>query len=189
VGGTIEGMIIGIAGPSGAGKDTAAAYVENKLHYQHISGGNVIREIFIQLGLEPTRPAVGDFAQLLRKHFGADAIVKAIIAMSNDKNVIVSGFRSPLETKVVQDNGGIIIYIDALPEVRCQRILLRSRPGDPTTTEEFSDLDARESGADSSGENVGSIKATADIVIANNGSVEDMHGELERILRTLPARR
>lgn len=175
-------MIIGIAGPSGAGKDTAAEYIQKRLNYRHISGGDVLRGVFAQLGLEATKPAIGDFAQLLRAHFGAEAIIKAIIAMSNNENVIVSGFRSPAETKMVQENGGFIIYIDALPETRHQRMLLRARSGDPTTEQEFSELEARESSTESSGENVAAIKATADVLISNDSSADDLYKELERVL-------
>ena len=176
-------MIIGIAGPSGAGKDTAAEYLAAKFRFSHISGGDVLRQIFVELGLEPTKPAIGDFAQLLRTHFGADAIIQAVIAMTKGKDTVVSGFRSPAETKVVQENGGLIIYIDAPEAVRHARILERARPGDPVDTEGLAALEAREASMNAAGENVAAMKETADIVIVNDGSAAELYSQLDAALK------
>ncbi|MFZ1301463.1 MAG: nucleoside monophosphate kinase [Candidatus Microsaccharimonas sp.] len=175
-------MIIGIAGPSGAGKDTAAEYIQQKLGYRHLSGGDVLRQIFTQLGLEPTKPALGDLAQLLRKHYGAESVIKSVIKMAGGDNVIVSGFRSSKETEALQAKGGVIVYIDAPAELRHERILERARPGDPQTNEELTALDEREANLASTGENVLAIKETANFVIVNDSSIKVLQQALDGIL-------
>lgn len=48
-------MIIGITGPIGAGKHTAAVYIEKTCGFVHVSGGDIIREMLRSLKLEPTK--------------------------------------------------------------------------------------------------------------------------------------
>ncbi len=63
-------MIIGITGPAGAGKDSAADYLAKKMDAPHISGGDLLRELLRGMGLDPKKSAIGDFGTFLRTHYG-----------------------------------------------------------------------------------------------------------------------
>jgi cytidylate kinase len=46
-------MLITISGPAGSGKSTAAAALADRLDYDHVSGGDIFRELADEKGLTP----------------------------------------------------------------------------------------------------------------------------------------
>ncbi|PSP39103.1 cytidylate kinase [Halobacteriales archaeon SW_8_65_20] len=46
-------MLITISGPAGSGKSTAAAALADELGYDHVSGGDIFRELAAEKGLTP----------------------------------------------------------------------------------------------------------------------------------------
>jgi len=46
-------MLITISGPAGSGKSTAAAALADALGYEHVSGGDIFRELAAERGLTP----------------------------------------------------------------------------------------------------------------------------------------
>jgi cytidylate kinase len=46
-------MLITVSGPAGSGKSTLAAGLADRLGYDHVSGGDVFRDIAADRGLSP----------------------------------------------------------------------------------------------------------------------------------------
>ena len=179
-------MIIGITGPAGAGKDSAAAYISEKLSIPHISGGDIIREMLRGAGLEPTKTAVVNFGVYLRANYGLDAVARrAIEKADGNENFIYSGFRSIPEAEVAK-NEGKLVYIDAPDELRYERIANRSRNGDALNVGAMKLNDAKEVGAKAiESENLEEVKLIADIIIINDGTVEEFHAKLDDLCASL----
>ena len=179
-------MIIGVTGPLGAGKDTAADYLADKIGAMHVSGGDILREMLSRLGLEPKKSALGDFGTFLRTHYGQNVITKMVEERAKDvRHLVVSGFRSPLEAKERQEHGGIVVYIDAPNELRYERILSRKRAHDAGSLDELRRLDSQErDSADPMAENLSAVKAIADIVIVNDGTLLQLHEKLDELIQT-----
>jgi adenylate kinase len=175
-------MIIAITGPAGAGKDTAAAYLEKKFGIPHISGGDILREMLTSLGLEPRKAALGPFGTFLRTQYGADIIIKMGIAKAKGGSFVANGFRSPAEATLFKESGAFIIYIDAPEGERHERIGARARGDDVKEIHLLRALDDQERGSQSPvGENLEDIRPMADVVIVNDGSLEDLYEKLDNV--------
>lgn len=99
-------MIIGITGPSGAGKDTAAEYIEKEYGFKHVSGGDILREKLQSIGLEPKRTVLGDFGTFIRTHYGADAVLKMVKERADGEVIVTTGFRSIEEARIIAGSAG-----------------------------------------------------------------------------------
>lgn len=175
-------MIIGVTGPAGAGKDTTANYIAEKLHVRHVSGGDLIRLMLTKLNLEPNKSAVGDFGTFLKTHYGAAILVdKAIEVAADDKHVVFSGFRAVEVANLIKERGGIVCYIDSDDSLRHDRIISRQRSLDDTSLDALKALDQREKQTDKPmAENLESVKKVADVTIHNDGSLQDLYAAVDK---------
>lgn len=177
-------MIIGISGPTGSGKDTAANFIEKEFHFKHISGGDVLRDLLRRIGFEPKKEAVGDLGTLLRINYGSDAILKLVMDQGGSGNIIISGFRSPEEAKLIKQAGGVIIYIEAREETRHQRVITRSRESEDS--ERIKAIEKKESQSSNKlAESLIDIRSISDAIILNDSSVEDFYEKLKDIVPLL----
>src|SRR3982751_5675275 len=155
--------LVGITGPSGAGKDSSANYLAELLKIPHISGSETIKNMLRAAGLPVTKSSVRNFSIFLRAQFGPDVIIVRVLSSAKTPGLITSGFRTYAEAQIIKDRGGIIIYIDASKGTRYQRVATRNRQGDPLTNDKFIEIDMREQNGDTaSDENLSKVKEIAD---------------------------
>jgi dephospho-CoA kinase len=174
--------LIGVTGPSGAGKDSSANYLAELLNLPHISGSEIIKNMLLAAGLPVTKSSVRNFSIFLRAQFGPDVIINRVLSLAKTSGLITSGFRTYAEAQIIKDRGGIIIYVDASEGTRYQRVATRNREGDPLTNAKFMEIDRRErNGSTASDENLSKIKDIADIVIENEGTVEELQSKLKNL--------
>ena len=173
-------MIIGITGPAGAGKDLVAIYIADKLKIPHISGGDIIRDMLRGAGLEPTKTSVVNFGVYLRANYSVDAVAKRAVQKAGEhENFIYSGFRSIAEASVAKEKG-VLLYIDASDEVRYGRIASRLREGDSTDIQVLRNNDQKERSSKLvEGENLEDIKAQADQIITNDGTLDELYSKVD----------
>lgn len=170
-------MIIGICGPSGAGKDTAGAMLEHELGYTHVSGGDILREMLSSLGLEPKKTALGPFGEFIRANYGLEPLFERVMQKGRGgNNIVVTGFRAPDEARLIQAQGGLVIYVDANADIRYERIVARSRAADAISREDFMKVDRQEqSGSKGTDQNLTVIKELTDVIaVVNEGTVEEL---------------
>lgn len=177
-------MIIAITGPLGAGKDTAAEYLAEKMNGVHVSGGDVLREMIVSLGLEPKKAALGDFGTFLRTHYGQDAVTKQIQRKgASSEHLVASGFRSPVEAESWKERGAIILYISAPDTLRHTRVGTRGRDHDTFTQDDLKKLDQQEFASRAAmAENLTVVKDMADATVENDGSIEELYAKLDEFL-------
>lgn len=176
--------IIGISGTFCSGKDAACEYIEKQYNYSHVSSSDLLREEARKRGLTITRTVLQDIGDEMRGLYGTGVIAETILnRYRNDtqhSGLVIAGIRNPGETDVIRNEGGIVLFVDAPPELRWKRMLGRSRDDQETTLEEFKRNEKREIKSDNPAAiNFTTVKSKADKIIYNDGSLEQFHESVD----------
>jgi dephospho-CoA kinase len=189
--------LIGLAGTAGAGKDAAAELLTKMFGMQNMSSGDALRAItrhiyHLQPDFNPIRDQLYDVANYIRTHIDPAMLVKLCVLQAQVMHVdraVISGLRSMGEAQAVRDAGGIIVGIDADAHIRYDRIFDRGRDAETQKTlEEFLEHDEIENRGISDqgpGRGIRSIIQSADVIIENNGTLEQLQLELNRLIAPL----
>lgn len=168
--------IIGIAGTNGSGKDSISQILASEGWLFVSASGDIIIPELIKRGLPLERANMAAVTEQWRAKLGTGVIVdKAMQLYKNARyehnGLVVSSIRHPGEAERVHELGGKIIWVDADPQVRYQRIYARGQGDkDQKTFEQFQAEEAREmTNASQLYNNIAPIKDAADIFIENNG--------------------
>jgi len=180
-------MIIGLTGTFAAGKDAVAEYLEEK-GFEHFSTGEEVAEIAREKGIETTRDNLRELANKLRDEFGSEYLSRRIIENKAKTDMIaITGLRQPGEVKYLKSLKDFhLIAIDAPAKLRFERMRERARPGDPKTLDAMIEKEKKEMQA--KGQNAQKIHECmemADYKIINSGSFEDLHKEVDNVLREI----
>jgi cytidylate kinase len=109
-------MLITISGPAGSGKSTAAAALADRLDYDHVSGGDIFRELADEKGLTPL--------ELNKRAEEDDAIDRDLdrrlreVAAERDDLVL----ESRLAGWMAGEHADLRVWLDAPLSVRARRI-------------------------------------------------------------------
>jgi dephospho-CoA kinase len=171
--------IIGISGTNGSGKDTVAKLLVEKYGFVWGDATTMLGDELTKRGLPHERANKSELSAEWRRESGMGAIVdKAVELFKNTpgaKGVVVGSLRHPGEVDRVHELGGEVVWIDADPKVRYDRIQknTRNRVEDQKTFEEFLAEEQSEMAhsGDSATLNMGAVKESADIFINNDGGV------------------
>ncbi|MEM2282241.1 MAG: AAA family ATPase [Candidatus Hadarchaeales archaeon] len=177
-------LVVGIAGPPGAGK-TEVAKVAVRLGFSYLRMGDVVVEEVRRRGLEISEESVGRVASELRKLGEAEVARRCIPSIRQAEGpVVVDGIRSPAEVREFRRefNGFRLISVWSSQATRYQRISKRRREDDAAGWEEFLRKDEREMSW-----GLGEVIVLSDYLLVNEGTVEELRGEAERCLRRLLA--
>ncbi len=189
--------LIGLTGTAGAGKDAAADLLTQLFGMHNLSSGDALRAITrhvyqLQPTFNPIREQLFDVASYIRAEINPAALIKLCIlqarVMKLDR-VVISGLRSMGEAQAIRDAGGIIVAVDADPHIRYQRMFARGRDAETQKTlEQFLQQDEFENRGVSDkgpGRGIRSIIESADLVIANDGTLEELQAQLNTTIAPL----
>ncbi len=178
--------IIGTSGTNGSGKDTVGKMLAEKYNLLFVSVSDLLREELRRRGLEVTRENLRDLSAEWRREFGLGVLVdKALEAAQNADHpydgVVASPMRNVAEAQHLKDIGGTLVWADAEPNVRYERIRAanRGRAGeDDKTFEQFCAEEAAEMHPSNPNDpavlNMAGVKALADIRLVNEGSLANL---------------
>lgn len=174
-------FVICVAGMPASGKGVFIEEAKKKGLPVYVMG-DVVREETLRRGLKLTSHNLNMVAEDLRKKYGKVAIAKKIVEKIREtkhNTIIIDGVRSLDEIEYFKKTLGetIIVAIHASPKTRFERIRKRSRPGDPKTWEEFVERDLVELSF-----GLGNVIALADYMIVNEGSLNELRREAEKVL-------
>lgn len=183
-------MLIGLTGTLGAGKGTVVEYLVQKKGFTHFA----VSEGFLALeaarrGMEPDRIARHNIANEFRSK-GATALMEAVYAEATKDGIpdrlIVEPQHTKAEVEFIKEQGGIVIAVDADLPIRYERIKKRGTAKDNVTYEEFVRVQTLEMVSDDPNKNnlAASIEA-ADHYVLNNGTLEELHIELDELCEKL----
>lgn len=170
-----------IAGMPGAGKEELVAVAQG-LEWNVVRMGDVVRVEAANQGV-PTDRSTGQFAHEQRQAHGADIWAKRTLQAMGASRTVIDGCRSQAEAVTFRRELGEelqVLAVHSSPRTRYPRLLSRGRSDAPGNWQEFQERDRREMGW-----GLGDLIATADIMIVNEGSLQDFKSECQEILRSL----
>ncbi|MCX6665377.1 MAG: AAA family ATPase [Euryarchaeota archaeon] len=182
--------IIAFTGMPCSGKSEAVT-IAKELKIPVVRMGDAVWEETKQRGLELTDKNVGKIANELRETNGKDiwarrTVEKIHVSLSSVECVIIDGIRNVEEIdtfKTMLGHNFILIAIEASDEVRQKRVLQRKRTDDSSSLKDIRARDQRELGW-----GLGKVFAVADIIVPNDGRVEDFHNKIKQILKDVMKR-
>lgn len=182
-------MIIGITGTLGSGKGTVVDYLVREKGFNHYSMSGFLKEEMRKQGLEINLPQIAKFANELRAEFGPAYVAECLydIAKSDGGNSVIESLRVLGEVEVLRQKGDFyLLSVDADIRQRYERIAARRSELDQVSWAEFvaAEKEQMDAGA-SHKQNLAACMAEADFCLTNNGTIEDLHIQLEEILSEL----
>jgi dephospho-CoA kinase len=175
--------IIAFAGMPCSGKSEAVK-IAKEMNIPVIRMGDMVWEEVKNRGLPLDEKNVGTIANKMRKDLGMDIWAKRtidkILKLNESNRIIIDGIRNieeidTFKKKLCQDF--IIIAVTASDETRQKRFLNRGREDDSLDIQDLKDRDKRELNW-----GLGTVIASADIIVPNDFSIKDFKIEIKRIL-------
>lgn len=176
-------IIIGITGTLGAGKGTVVDYLVEKKGFNYYSVRQFLIEEIKKQSLPVNRDIMTEVANRLRANHSSSYIIEQLYKKAIDKggNAIIESIRTPGEIDFLQKQGEFyLIAVDANPKIRYNRITLRASETDKITYDTFIANEKRElTTSDPNKQNLSRCIELADIVLINNGSIEELQQKTE----------
>jgi len=174
--------IIGLAGTLNAGKDSLGDMLAERHGYLHMSTSDMLREIKRQhFGDTPEALLTRNdpFVIQLRAKSKPGFLVDGVFAeweKLKDRypgGFVASAIRAKSEAERIHELGGIIVFVDADPEIRYKRSQIRQRDANESgkSFEEFMATELSEINVDPNDkfvQNLTAMRDMADIIILNN---------------------
>lgn len=187
--------IIGLAGTNGAGKDVVAELLRDRHGFYFGSATDMFVVELKRRGWPIDREHKSRLSAQWRRQYGMAAIVdRAYDFYKQHQNeytgLIVGSLRHPGEADRIHELGGTMLWVDADPHVRYERIIANAQARgraaeDNKTFEEFLAEEKREMQpvGDAATLNMSAVKERCDVFLENNGSdLAAFKAEAERIL-------
>jgi len=185
-------LIVGLTGTICSGKELVKEGLARIFSSYSVSLSPIIRGELEKKKKEFNRKTLQDMGNELRKKYGGFILAKlATDYLQRDKQlIIVDGIRNPGEADYLKKTFAkrfVLIGVDAPREMRWERIRARARKDDPKTWEEFVALDDRDQGIgeDPHGQQVRRCIEMADIVLQNDGNLDQFKEKINSLVDSL----
>lgn len=179
-------MILGITGTDGAGKGTVVDYLVEEKEFVHYAARQLWIDEINRRGLEVKRENMRIVANNLRRTNGNDFLVTAYLARIKEEgveNAIIESIRATAEAKTLKSRGGVLLAVDADQKLRYERIVGRASESDRVTLAQFVAQEELEmNDPDPNGMQKAAVMAMADYTITNNGTLDELHTQIEKTL-------
>lgn len=172
--------IIGLSGTNGAGKDAIGLMLRDNHNYLFVSVTDLLREEAKHRGLPVEREHLRAISAEWRREHGLAVLVDRALAEYESKKdqyagIVMASLRNPYEADKLHERGGVMVWIDADPRVRYDRVqanaLTRGRSGeDNKSFEQFlaEEQEEMQQSGDEATLNMAAVKERCDIHILNN---------------------
>lgn len=182
--------IVGLAGTNGSGKDTVGQILAEDYGFFSVSATEMLEEELKKRGLEFERENKRKVGNEWRQQYGLSAIVDKAIEQAEEAGVdklVVGSLRHPAEAEKVKELNGIIIWVDADPRLRYDRIQKnnRGRVEDNKTFEQFLQEEQDEMHGGESELSGAAVKELNDYSVENSDTREELTEQINRILKKL----
>lgn len=171
-------------GMPGSGKSIGAT-VAKELKIPVFVMGDVVRKEVTSQQLPLTPQSLGSVMLELREQFGDAVIAERCIdeiRKVSSSHIVIDGARSESEIRAFQEafHFVTVVAVHASPHIRFKRLQKRGRADDAFTKEIFLERDARELDI-----GLGRIFVQADIMLVNEGNIEELTTCVRKILKNI----
>jgi dephospho-CoA kinase len=177
-------QIIGLSGTNGSGKDTVGLLLAKKYNFLFISVTDMLREECRVRNLPIERENLRTISAEWRRESGLGVLVDKALEVFNRSQesyagLVMASIRNPGEVDRIHELRGLLIWVDADPQVRYERITGSNRgrgEEDVKTFDEFRAEEAAEmnQSGDAATLNMSAVRELADVVLLNETTVEDL---------------
>ena len=177
-------MLLGVTGRNAAGKTTIVEWFVNQ-GWDSCSCSDAIRHWLRENGQEITRQNLTQGGRTLRSQGGGGVLAEMLLQrMDQSKNTIIDSIRTPDEVHALRTRDDfLLIEVNVSRDSRWQRMQARSRAGDPLDYESFlKQEDAQAVADDLSGQALIATAELSDIVINNQGTLDQLYESLETLI-------
>jgi dCMP deaminase len=183
-------MIIGLTGRNGSGKTAVSEYLKSR-GFEYYSLSDEIREEIRRRGLEITREVLIEVGNELREKFGPGILAERILRnLGVDNNYVVDSIRNPHEVEALRGRSDFtLLALEADQATRFERSRKRGRENAAQTFEQFVKEEERELNSDNpANQQLRATRQKADLVVTNDGTLEELHRRLDDLLPPLMSR-
>lgn len=182
--------IIGITGTIGSGKGTVVEYLKGKYGFKHYSARAFISEEIARRGLPDIRDNMRLVANELRTTHGSSYVAEQLYerALTIGGDFVLESLRSSGEITALRSKPQpfFLLAVDADPEIRYNRILLRKSSTDNISFEKFLEQEEKEMHDTSPGGlNITECMMMADGRVTNNQDIISLYAQIDRIIAPL----
>lgn len=176
-------IVLGITGEIASGKGTATKYLLEKHGASSHRFSTMLRDVAKRMHLEENRENLQKISTIFRENFSDDLLSQVIyhdVAADENAVVVIDGVRRMPDIEYLKKLPGFnLVYIDTVIEKRYERLVGRNENTDDAgkTFEEFKTDNEREAE-----KNIKNLKQDADFVVDNNGSFEELYGQIDNII-------
>jgi len=168
--------LIGLAGTDASGKDTVGDMLAERFNWQVVSVSDILRAELNKRGTELSRKSLRLLSAEWRRENGLGVLVDKAVELFDKnkyKGLVISSLRNHGEADEVHKLGGRVVWVDADPQMRYERIVGRNRgTEDQVSFEEFL-AEEQEQMFHYQGDrhtlNLSGVKDRADVSLMNDG--------------------
>jgi len=156
--------------------------------FEYFSLSDEIREEIRRTGLDITRDLLIAVGTELRSKNGPGVLAERMFFhLGQERNCVVDSIRNPAEVEVLRRRQDFILMsVDADPALRFERSRARGRESAAATPEQFEREEARElESADPAAQQLLATHRMADLIVSNNGTLDELREHLNRLLPQL----
>ena len=176
--------VIAFAGLPFSGKSEAVKIAKDS-DIPVIRMGDAVWDEVKNQGLEINDKNVGTVANKMREQHGMDIWAKRTIekikSMDKVDSLVIDGIRNieEIETfKTELEEDFVLVAVEVPDEIRFKRAMSRGRKDDSMDLEKIKERDKRERNW-----GIDAVIASADIVISNEGTLEELHDKIRKVLK------
>lgn len=189
-------ILYGLSGTNGSGKDSLGEYLAKEYNFLFVSVTDLLRNEAKKRGLAIERENLRDISAQWRRESGLGVLVEKAVELYKQEGgdvayagLIMASLRNPGEADSLHELGGKMIWLDANPSIRYERIqsASRGRGGeDNKTYEQFlaeQEAEMKHSG-DEATLSMADVKDRCDIFITNDGNdMDDFYASVNKALQ------
>ena len=175
--------IFGFVGHIAAGKGVACDYLRGKYSAGYHRYSSILRDLTNRLYLPEDRDHLIRISEAMRREFGEDTLARVIkedVMRDEHEVVCVDGIRRLADISELRTLSGFtLVYIDADPHIRYNHLITRGEKIDDSTKtfEDFLKDEQRTTEL-----SIDEVAREAHITITNNGTLEALHADLDKIV-------
>jgi dCMP deaminase len=183
-------MIIGLTGKNASGKTAVSEYLKSR-GFEYYSLSDEIRDEARRRGLEINREILIEVGNELRERFGPGVLAERVLRnLGSDHNYVIDSIRNPHEVEVLRRRSDFtLLALEADQTTRFERSRARGRESAAQTFQQFFEEEARElDSGNPANQQLHATRQKADMVVNNDGTLEELHRQLDELLPPLMSR-